>query len=74
MLTDTFRGGAIGAGLFIGSGGAFQSGGPASVLLGFMIIGESAWAKSRVLRCIQLLTLTRFLYVRISARDSDVLD
>ncbi|EXJ61932.1 hypothetical protein A1O7_02363 [Cladophialophora yegresii CBS 114405] len=32
-------GGAIGAGLFIGSGGAFQSGGPASVLLGFMIIG-----------------------------------
>ncbi|OAL35847.1 hypothetical protein AYO20_04753 [Fonsecaea nubica] len=32
-------GGAIGAGLFIGSGGAFQTGGPASVLLGFMIIG-----------------------------------
>jgi amino acid permease len=33
-------GGAIGAGLFIGSGGAFQNGGPGSVLLGFMIIGE----------------------------------
>ncbi|ETN41100.1 uncharacterized protein HMPREF1541_03035 [Cyphellophora europaea CBS 101466] len=33
-------GGAIGAGLFIGSGGAFQTGGPASVLLGFMIIGD----------------------------------
>ncbi|KIW90285.1 uncharacterized protein Z519_08929 [Cladophialophora bantiana CBS 173.52] len=33
-------GGAIGAGLFIGSGGAFQTGGPASVLLGFMIIGH----------------------------------
>ena len=32
-------GGAIGAGLFVGSGGAFQTGGPASVLLGFMIIG-----------------------------------
>ncbi|KAK6383069.1 hypothetical protein LTS17_003739 [Exophiala oligosperma] len=32
-------GGAIGAGLFIGSGGAFQTGGPGSVLLGFMIIG-----------------------------------
>jgi yeast amino acid transporter len=33
-------GGAIGAGLFIGSGGAFQTGGPASVLLGFIIVGE----------------------------------
>ncbi|KAK5293578.1 hypothetical protein LTR99_010025 [Exophiala xenobiotica] len=33
-------GGAIGAGLFVGSGGAFQTGGPASVLLGFMIIGQ----------------------------------
>jgi amino acid transporter len=32
-------GGAIGAGLFVGSGGAFQSGGPGAVLLGFMIIG-----------------------------------
>lgn len=33
-------GGAIGAGLFIGSGNAFQAGGPGSVLLGFMIIGK----------------------------------
>ncbi|KAF2113918.1 amino acid permease/ SLC12A domain-containing protein [Lophiotrema nucula] len=33
------NGGAIGAGLFIGSGSAFQTGGPGSVLLGFMIIG-----------------------------------
>ncbi|MDI1489123.1 MAG: hypothetical protein OHK93_008401 [Ramalina farinacea] len=32
-------GGAIGSGLFIGSGGAFQTGGPASVFLGFLIIG-----------------------------------
>ena len=32
-------GGAIGAGLFIGSGGAFQTGGPGSVVLGFMIVG-----------------------------------
>jgi amino acid transporter len=32
-------GGAIGAGLFIGSGGALQTGGPASLLLGFLIIG-----------------------------------
>jgi amino acid transporter len=32
-------GGAIGAGLFVGSGSAFQTGGPASVLLGFMIVG-----------------------------------
>lgn len=32
-------GGAIGAGLFVNSGGAFQTGGPGSVLLGFMIIG-----------------------------------
>jgi amino acid permease len=33
-------GGAIGAGLFIGSGGAFQTGGPASVFVGFFIVGE----------------------------------
>ncbi|KAL5313304.1 hypothetical protein ACEPPN_019037 [Leptodophora sp. 'Broadleaf-Isolate-01'] len=32
-------GGAIGAGLFVNSASAFQSGGPGSVLLGFMIIG-----------------------------------
>ena len=32
-------GGAIGAGLFVSSGGAFQSGGPGSVLLGFLIVG-----------------------------------
>jgi amino acid transporter len=42
MLTGVVdSGGAIGAGLFIGSGGAFQSGGPGSVLIGFMIVGES---------------------------------
>jgi amino acid transporter len=34
-----YSGGAIGAGLFVGSGGAFQTGGPGSVLLGFMIVG-----------------------------------
>lgn len=39
MLIDPLSGGAIGAGLFVGSGSAFQTGGPASVLLGFMIIG-----------------------------------
>ncbi|KAK2744656.1 hypothetical protein FQN55_006574 [Onygenales sp. PD_40] len=32
-------GGSIGAGLFIGSGKALSDGGPASVLLGFLIIG-----------------------------------
>ncbi|KAF7196573.1 putative amino-acid permease P7G5.06 [Pseudocercospora fuligena] len=32
-------GGAIGAGLFVGSGSALQAGGPASLVLGFIIIG-----------------------------------
>ncbi|MCJ1336267.1 hypothetical protein MMC09_001543 [Bachmanniomyces sp. S44760] len=32
-------GGSIGAGLFVGSGGAFSNGGPGSVLIGFMIVG-----------------------------------
>lgn len=32
-------GGAIGAGLFVSAGGAFSQGGPASVLIGFAIIG-----------------------------------
>ena len=42
MLTGAVNsGGAIGAGLFIGSGGAFQPGGPGSVLIGFMIVGKS---------------------------------
>ena len=38
---NQYSGGAIGAGLFVSSGGAFQKGGPASVLLGFMIVGTS---------------------------------
>ncbi|KIX00325.1 uncharacterized protein Z518_10464 [Rhinocladiella mackenziei CBS 650.93] len=32
-------GGSIGAGLFVGSGSALQSGGPASLVIGFIIIG-----------------------------------
>jgi len=32
-------GGAIGAGLFVGSGNAFQTGGPGAVVIGFIIIG-----------------------------------
>ncbi|RBR25800.1 uncharacterized protein FIESC28_01393 [Fusarium coffeatum] len=32
-------GGAIGAGLFVGSGGALQKGGPAALLIGYLIIG-----------------------------------
>ena len=33
------QGGAIGAGLFVGSGGSFRTGGPAAVVICFMIIG-----------------------------------
>ncbi|KAK6000369.1 hypothetical protein QM012_003615 [Aureobasidium pullulans] len=36
-------GGAIGGGLFVGSAGAFQSGGPASVLIGFFIVGVQVY-------------------------------
>ncbi|KXH59912.1 amino acid permease [Colletotrichum salicis] len=32
-------GGAIGAGLFVGSGGALRSGGPAALIIGYMIVG-----------------------------------
>ncbi|USP72733.1 hypothetical protein yc1106_00007 [Curvularia clavata] len=32
-------GGAIGSGLFIGSGGSFTTGGPAAVIIGFIVIG-----------------------------------
>jgi amino acid transporter len=42
-------GGAIGAGLFVGSGGAFQTGGPGSVLLGFMIIGGMVYLMMQAL-------------------------
>lgn len=38
FLTD-FSGGSIEAGLFVGSGGALRTGGPASLLLGFAIVG-----------------------------------
>jgi len=34
-----FTGGAIGAGLFVGSGGALSSGGPASLVLCYLIVG-----------------------------------
>ena len=37
-------GGSIGAGLFVGSGGALSTGGPAALLIGFGIIGiVSCW-------------------------------
>jgi amino acid transporter len=32
-------GGSIGAGLFVGAGGALHTGGPASLIIGFMITG-----------------------------------
>ena len=32
-------GGSIGAGLFVGAGGALRSGGPGSLIIDFMIIG-----------------------------------
>jgi len=42
-------GGAIGAGLFVNSGSAFQSGGPGSVLLGFMIVGGMVYLMMQAL-------------------------
>lgn len=42
-------GGAIGAGLFVSSGGAFQTGGPASVLIGFLIIGGMVYLMMQAL-------------------------
>ncbi|KAG9683725.1 AAT family amino acid transporter, partial [Aureobasidium melanogenum] len=36
-------GGAIGGGLFVGSAGAFQDGGPASVFIGFFIVGVQVY-------------------------------
>lgn len=38
-------GGSIGAGLFVGSGGALSTGGPAGVLIGFLIIGIVCYAQ-----------------------------
>jgi len=35
-----FLGGSIGAGLFVGSGSALATGGPASLVLGFIIVGS----------------------------------
>ncbi|KAI1909200.1 hypothetical protein LOZ39_001882 [Ophidiomyces ophidiicola] len=49
-------GGSIGAGLFIGSGKALSSGGPASLFLGFILIGIM------VLCCIQSLAEMAVLY------------
>ncbi len=56
-------GGSIGAGLFVGSGGALTSGGPASLVIDFIIIGvmllltvnalgELAGMSPRVLICL----------------------
>jgi amino acid permease len=41
-------GGAIGAGLFVGTGSAFQTGGPAAVLLGFIIIGKLVFGSDTI--------------------------
>lgn len=38
-MTDLWTGGAIGAGLFVGSGSALHTGGPASLVICFIIIG-----------------------------------
>lgn len=37
---DSDEGGSIGAGLFVGSGSALRNGGPASLVIGFIIIGR----------------------------------
>jgi len=42
-------GGAIGAGLFVSSGGAFQTGGPGSVLIGFMLVGAMVYLMMQAL-------------------------
>ncbi|RDW57314.1 hypothetical protein BP5796_12764 [Coleophoma crateriformis] len=42
-------GGAIGAGLFVSSGSAFQTGGPGAVVIGFMIIGGMVYLMMQAL-------------------------
>jgi len=46
ILIEYSSGGAIGAGLFVGSGSAFIAGGPASVFLGFLIVGIQVYVRS----------------------------
>ena len=43
-------GGSIGAGLFVGSGSALSNGGPASVVICFVIIGIVSLCSGRVVR------------------------
>ncbi len=56
-------GGSIGAGLFVGSGRALRNGGPASLLLDFMIIGVmmiNVSGRALYAGFLQLLTCARF--------------
>ncbi|ODQ63775.1 hypothetical protein NADFUDRAFT_84363 [Nadsonia fulvescens var. elongata DSM 6958] len=63
--------GIIGPGLLIGSGGALASGGPASLLIGFGVIGIIAFSVMQSLGELTTLYPTGGAFVRLASRFAD---